>query len=229
MWELKGRGFCTLCLFRVSSVQSIVPAVYDIKSVIPGYTLGGFYGTHYDSSPVGPYDELIVFPGFVGYGVRSGFHVSHVFVNNEKALHGGFNPLEAPRHLKRFGVEFRERKWSLTVYDAGEAAFISTGRCLTPGFPFSFSIPFLEEQGGDVRWYSALFDTKIQLAKARTRIGADASISSLGRARHLVSVYFQSLHVTLGLPMTVPERSRRPVPYPSPVAPAHLQPLRLLA
>ena len=148
-WELKGRGFCTLCLFRVSSVQDIVPAAYEIKTFLPGLTLGGFYGTRYESSPVGPYDELIVFPSFVNYGERSGFHVSHIFVNNEKALRGGFNHLEAPRHLKRFAVEFRDHRWSFSMYDAGEIAFASAGHSLTPAFPFNFSIPFLDEDRGE--------------------------------------------------------------------------------
>lgn len=220
-WELKGRGFCTLCLFPVSKVQDLIPSEYEIKTFLPGHTLGGFYGTHYDSSPLGSYDELIVFPGFVAYGDRSGFHVSQVFVNQERALGSGFYYLEAPRHLKRMVVEFQDHKWAFAMYDAGEVAFSSSGHALTPAFPFNFSIPFLDQSRGDVRWHSALFDTKIQLTTSRLRFPARSVLSNLGRTRHLVSVAFQSLHVLLGLPMVLPELARQPVAYPAPVAPAH--------
>ncbi len=220
-WELKGRGFCTVCLFRVPKVQPLVPSPYEIKTFLPGYTLGGFYGIHYDASPVGAYDELIVFPTFVGYGDRSGFHVSHIFVSSEKALRGGFDHLESPRQLKRFAVEFHEHKWSFTMYEAGETAFASSGRFLTPAFPFNFSVPFLDEARNEVRWFSAVFDSKIQLTTARMRISGESPFVEFGPARRLVSVAFQSLHVMLGLPMVVPKVALRSVGYAAPVAPAH--------
>ncbi len=220
-WELKGKGFCTACLFRVSKVQSWVPPQYEIKSVLPGYTLGGYYGIHYDSSPVGPYDELIVFPSFVTYGDKSGFHISHIFVNNEKTLKGGFELLGVPRHLKRFEVEFREHKWNFIMYDAGRPAFSSSGRHLTPAFPFNFSIPILDVGCNETNWYSALFDTKTQLTTARLRISGDSALASLSPTRRLVSVAFQSLHVMLGLPAFVPAVALGQTAYATPVASVH--------
>jgi hypothetical protein len=204
-WTLTGRGFSAACLFRVSRVKSYIPSHFHIQQVLPGYTLGGYYGLHYDASPVGPYDELIVFPGLVTFGNKMGFYVSHSYVNQERALHGAAPCWGPPRALKRLEASFENNHWSFEMFEAGDVVFSADGRALTPSVPMNFSVPFLDEAREDVVWYSGLFDTQLQFATARIKVGPDGPFGKLARARRLVTVGFRSLRLVLGAPSAVKE------------------------
>jgi hypothetical protein len=184
--------------------------------VLPGYTLGGYYGLHYDSSPIGPYDELIVFPGLVSFGGKTGFYVSHSYVNQERALQGGIEHWAMPRELRRFEVEFENHQWRFEMFEAGEVVFAVKGRLLTPAIPFNFSVPFLDDTRENVVWYSGLFDTQLQFTTAKIKIEPDCSFGKLAPARRLVSVGFKSLHVVLGEPSTVKQAVVRRPAYATP-------------
>jgi hypothetical protein len=219
-WTLTGRGFSTACLFRLSRVQSYVPSHFHIQQVLPGYTLGGYYGLHYDASPIGPYDELIIFPALVSFGGKTGFYVSHSYVNREQALQGGMQYWGKPRELRRFEVAFENHHWQFEMFEAGEVIFAARGRVLTPAVPFNFSIPFLDDTREEVVWYSGLFDTQLQFSTARLKINPECAFGQLARARHLVSVGFRSLRLVLGEPSVVKEAVVHQPAYAAPVVTA---------
>ena len=216
-WTLTGRGFSTACLYRLNRVRPLIPATFHIQPVLPGHTLGGYYGLHYDESPIGPYDELIVFPALVTFGGKVGCYVSHSFVNNERALQGGFESWRWPRELRRMTSNFENHEWQFELFEAGEVVFAARGRVLTPAFPFHFSVPFIDDTGGQVVWYSGLFDTQLRFSTARLKIHPECPLGQLARAQRLVSVSFKSFHVVLGAPSAVQETL---VPRPAYATPA---------
>ncbi|MBI3951904.1 MAG: acetoacetate decarboxylase family protein [Acidobacteria bacterium] len=216
-WTLTGSGFSTACLHRLDRVRPYIPSHFSIQTVFPGHTLGGYYGLHYDNSPIGPYDELIVFPALVTFGGKVGCYVSHSYVNNERALQGGFQSWRWPRELRRIVTKFENHAWKFDLYEAGEVVFAARGRILTPAFPLHFSVPFIDDAGGQVVWYSGLFDTQLHFSTARIKINADCQFGQLARAQRLLSVCFKSLHVVLGEPSMVQER---PIPQPAYATPA---------
>jgi len=202
-WTLTGSGFSTACLHRLSRVRPYIPSPFAIQPVLPGHTLGGYYGLHYDHSPIGPYDELIVFPALVTFGGKVGCYVSHSFVNNERALHGGFESWRWPRELRRITTTFENHEWKFELFEAGEVVFAAQGRILTPAFPLNFSVPFIDDSSSQVVWYSGLFDTQLQFTTARIKVSPNCQIGRLARAQRLLSVSFKSLHVVLGEPSAV--------------------------
>ncbi len=202
-WTLTGSGFSVACLHRLREVRSYIPSHFAIQAVLPGYTLGGYYGLHYDHSPIGPYDELIVFPALVTFGGKLGCYVSHSFVNNERALQGGLELWRWPRQVRRIVTEFDDHQWGFDLFEAGEVVFAARGRTLAPAFPFHFSVPFIDDTDGQVVWYSGLFDTQLQFTTARLKMSANGPLGRLSRARRLLSVSFKSLHVVLGHPSVV--------------------------
>lgn len=216
-WTITGRGFSTACLYRLNCVRPLVPPPCQLQSVLPGHTLGGYYGLHYDDSPIGPYDELIVFPALVTFGGKVGCYVSHSFVNNERALQGGLQSWRWPRQLRRITTRFTGHEWQFELFEAGEVVFAARGRLLTPAFPFHFSVPFIDTTDGQVVWYSGLFDTQLQFSTTHIKIHPESQLGRLARAQRLVSVSFKSLHVVLGAPSPVQEAS---VPRPAYVTPA---------
>jgi hypothetical protein len=197
-------------------VRPYIPSHFYIQPVLPGHTLGGYYGLHYDQSPIGPYDELIVFPALVTFGGKVGCYVSHSYVNNERALQGGFEHWRWPRQLRRITSEFGNHEWRFDLYEAGDVVFAARGRTLTPAFPFNFSIPFLDDTGGQVVWYSGLFDTQLQFSTARIKISPGCQFDRLARAQRLLSVSFKSLHVVLGEPSVVEQPVVRRPAYATP-------------
>lgn len=220
-WTVTGSGFVVANLFRLGRVRPLIPAHFDIQAVLPGYTLGGYYGLHYDHSPIGSYDELIVFPALVTFGGKMGCYVSHSFVNNERALQGGWQYWRWPRELKRITSSFAHHEWRFDLIEAGESVFTARGRTLTPAFPFHFSVPFLDDTNNQVEWYCGLFDTQIQFSKARIKISPDSQFGQLARAQRLLSVFFKSLRMVVGEPSAVQERLVPQPAYATPAVSAH--------
>lgn len=107
-------------------------------------------------------------------------------------------------------------QWMFEMFEAGQIVFGAQGRILTPAVPLHFSVPFIDDTGAQVVWYSGLFDTQLQLTSARIKVDPDCRFGRLARARRLASISFKSLHVVLGLPATVRARAIRQPAYAAP-------------
>jgi len=210
-WTLTGWGISIACLHRLSRVRAYVPPHIQIQPVLPGLTLGGYYGLHYHDSPIGPYDELVVFPALVSFGGRVGCYVSHRFVNSERALSARWPSWHGPRELRRIETSREDRQWRFEMFEAGHVAFAARGRIIAPAFPFHFSVPFIDDVSGQIVWYSGLFDTEIQLTTARVIIDPESQLGRLKPGRRLFSIGFRSLRIALGDPITVTESLVRPL------------------
>ncbi len=78
-----------LCLFDADQTRQYVPKELSIVSIAPNRTLGAVFLSSYGPGSTLEYDELIVAPATVRYKHRKGYWVTHMYVNNEKAMWGG--------------------------------------------------------------------------------------------------------------------------------------------
>ncbi|KAF6169621.1 hypothetical protein GIB67_004013 [Kingdonia uniflora] len=74
-WLFKGRHFlydlhCVISalyqlhLVKAETARAFIPKEFKLVEAF-GYTLGGFFLAHYDDSPAGMFDELVVIAGIV--------------------------------------------------------------------------------------------------------------------------------------------------------------------
>lgn len=78
-----------LCLFDAAKVRRYIPTELSIVKITPTKTLGAIFLSSYGPESTLEYDEFIVAPATVKYKHRKGYWVTHMYVNNEKAMWGG--------------------------------------------------------------------------------------------------------------------------------------------
>ena len=78
-----------LCLFDVDRIKQYVPKELSIVRITPRRTLGAVFLSSYGPDSTLEYDEFIVAPATARYKHRKGYWVTHMYVNNEKAMWGG--------------------------------------------------------------------------------------------------------------------------------------------
>ncbi|XP_078161670.1 protein NEOXANTHIN-DEFICIENT 1 isoform X2 [Carex rostrata] len=66
------------------------------------YTLGGFFLAHYEDSPAGKFDELVVIAGIVWNPPTSCAWAARVLVNSDEACHHGRKEIGLPSHTATF-------------------------------------------------------------------------------------------------------------------------------
>ncbi|XP_024539206.1 protein NEOXANTHIN-DEFICIENT 1 isoform X3 [Selaginella moellendorffii] len=103
-------GFVCVCVRRALYQMHLVKAE-TARRHIPGelklveafgYTLGGFFLAHYNDSPVGPFDELVVIAGIVWNPPTSCAWAARVLVNDKGACRHGRMEVGLPSQLASF-------------------------------------------------------------------------------------------------------------------------------
>ncbi|KAJ7294350.1 hypothetical protein O6H91_18G036200 [Diphasiastrum complanatum] len=87
-WFFTGRAFYQLHLVKAEIAKRFIPSELKLVQAF-GYTLGGFYLANYDSSPAGPFEELVVIAGIVWNPPTSCAWAARVLVNSlDACVHG---------------------------------------------------------------------------------------------------------------------------------------------
>jgi len=63
---------------------------------------GGLLLIRYRDSPVGPYDELILIPGYYQFGSQTYYRISQIYVSSEDSVVNGRRNWSVPKKLARF-------------------------------------------------------------------------------------------------------------------------------
>ncbi|KAL5717366.1 hypothetical protein ACHQM5_010380 [Ranunculus cassubicifolius] len=100
-WLFKGSALYQLHLVKAATARSFIPEEFRLVEAF-GYTLGGFFLAHYDDSPVGVFDELVVIAGTVWNPPTSCAWAARVLVNNREACHHGRKDVGLPSHVAGF-------------------------------------------------------------------------------------------------------------------------------
>lgn len=93
-----------LCILDAARVRPYVDPQFDLVTPWPGRTLGGVFLTAYGPGSTLEYHEFGVVAGWVRHGRRTGFYVSHLYVDSEKSVEGG-RRMGYPKELARFDWE----------------------------------------------------------------------------------------------------------------------------
>eukprot|EP00899_Mesostigma_viride_P028525 jgi/Mesvir1/8858/Mv02753-RA.1 len=108
-WKFTGKALYQLTLVPTKAAREFIPPQLKIVSMF-GYTLGGLYYAHYDSSPAGTMDELVVLAGIVWNPPTSCAWAGRVFVDRDVARVHGIRECGLPSRLASFKMLRAEKK-----------------------------------------------------------------------------------------------------------------------
>jgi hypothetical protein len=150
-WFLRGESFLQLLLNPVKEVQDLLPSGFHIQSR-KGFTLGALMWVHYTESPVGPYEELLYMPARVRAGGKTGYSITHIWVDSRDSLESGKENWLIPKRLGNMAFRSRGRIREASLEDGSPVAEMRF-RC--PAFPppvpmhsVAFPMPLLQERDG---------------------------------------------------------------------------------
>ncbi|CAL9041431.1 unnamed protein product [Musa banksii] len=100
-WLFRGRALYQLHLVKADIARALIPKELKLVEAF-GYTLGGLFLAHYDDSPAGEFDELVVIPGIVWNPPTSCAWASRVLVNSHEACRHGRKEIGLPSQVAIF-------------------------------------------------------------------------------------------------------------------------------
>ncbi|XP_043701158.1 protein NEOXANTHIN-DEFICIENT 1 isoform X2 [Telopea speciosissima] len=100
-WLFKGSALYQLHLVKAETARAFIPKEFRLVEAF-GYTLGGFFLAHYDDSPAGIFDELVVIAGIVWNPPTSCAWAARVLVNSHEACFHGRKCIGLPSQVAGF-------------------------------------------------------------------------------------------------------------------------------
>ncbi len=155
-WNLRGQGW--LFLYHFSEKAQTIPELLPREST-GAYQggLGALMLVDYQSSDVGPYQELLFIPGRFRFGQEKFYSISRIWVSTEASVVNGQNNWGIPKELASFSVarKAREEVWSVKRPDGKEffRATLQKGRLPFPMHTSLLPFPLLQS------WKGELFQT----------------------------------------------------------------------
>lgn len=100
-WLFKGSALYQLHLVKARTARTFIPKECRLVEAF-GYTLGGFFLAHYDDSPAGIFDELVVIAGIVWNPPTSCAWAARVLVSSHEACNHGRKEVGLPSQVAGF-------------------------------------------------------------------------------------------------------------------------------
>ncbi|XP_042513535.1 protein NEOXANTHIN-DEFICIENT 1 isoform X3 [Macadamia integrifolia] len=100
-WMFTGSALYQLHLVKAETARALIPKEFRLVEAF-GYTLGGFFLAHYDDSPAGIFDELVVIAGIVWNPPTSCAWAARVLVNSHEACFHGRKYIGLPSQVAGF-------------------------------------------------------------------------------------------------------------------------------
>lgn len=207
-WKLQ--GFAIQCLNLVDSklAKDFIPSQLEIVSFLPGKTLGGIYISSYKPGSLLEYNELIVVPGYVRYQGKTGFWISHIYVDNEDSVAGGREIWGLPKEMAKFSWD----KNSVRIYQ-GKNSQANNELChleyhqglfnLSTWWKPEISGSCFSGLGSDLLFFTSQFKSKIALLKSNLEIPASSPFAALNLGKHILALNLQDLELIAAIPETI--------------------------
>ena len=124
-WDL--RGYCYTFLVKIPSFwgseKMFVPK--ELPESHGGFAFVMF--VHYDSSDVGPYDELLFMPlTTFPFGCQKGRTISRIFVSSQPSVDSGRHNWGIPKELAEFKLDSHRLGTTITINRPGESEAFGT-------------------------------------------------------------------------------------------------------
>ncbi len=152
-WDLRGDSIIQILLIPYEKVRHLLPQGYHVWSV-GRMTMGALMWVHYTHSPVGPYEEFIFLPARVTFEKKTGYYMSHIWVNSVASLESGRSNWWIPKRLgtmtytrkgSKVHATLSETELPLVALDASIPAFVPP----VPMHSSVFSMPLIQEHDGN--------------------------------------------------------------------------------
>ncbi|XP_065023146.1 protein NEOXANTHIN-DEFICIENT 1 isoform X2 [Musa acuminata AAA Group] len=111
-WLFRGRALYQLHLVKADIARALIPKELKLVEAfgyhlicvtyVTRYTLGGLFLAHYEDSPAGEFNELVVIPGIVWNPPTSCAWASRVLVNSHEACRHGRKEIGLPSQVAIF-------------------------------------------------------------------------------------------------------------------------------
>jgi hypothetical protein len=137
-WSLSGRGFVLIYHFshafnaRYGFLENYQHQAYK------GW-LGAVMLVDYESSDVGPYQELLFIPGLFHLGGKPSFSISKIYVSTTESQWNGYNNWGIPKEVASFKVSGNSDSTHFQVLEKGksEAFFDAQLKTWGPSIPLT--------------------------------------------------------------------------------------------
>jgi hypothetical protein len=153
-WRLHGTAWLLPQLHPVKQVDMYVPSNCQIVAGF-GYTPGGYVLVRYWTSPVGPYNEVMFIPALIKHASHYGFHVSHIYVDNQASVDSGRANWWLPKQMLHYSVRAQRQMAVFEAYSDNanvcRATFAHMIRCCVPFTTAFLPLMLLQERDGSFR------------------------------------------------------------------------------
>lgn len=142
-WHLKGEGYLMLYHFSNEFLMKEGCIAEGLKPFL-WMNIGMVMLVNYQTSPVGPYGELLFIPGMFHFKGKYYWHISKIYVSSLDSVMNGRENWGIPKELAEFEFnDLDQGNKSIKVKVNGEMIFSCQFKDKTFGFPLSTSIlPF---------------------------------------------------------------------------------------
>lgn len=150
-WQLKGEGYLMLYRFSNAFLKMEGCIAEGLKSSLC-LNVGLVMLVNYQTSPVGPYGELLFIPGMFHYKGKYYWHISKIYVSSLDSVMNGRANWGIPKELAEFKFETLDQGiTSAKVNLNGELVFNGQFKDRALGFPLStalFPFQFIQPLNG---------------------------------------------------------------------------------
>lgn len=197
-WALKGSGL--ILVYKSIQMEN---------QPVKGNYLGGpavLMLVDYQSSPVGPYKELLFIPGRYDFGVKTGYQISYIRVSSDESTGNGIQNWGIPKKTGAFTVlsESNQKKWNMEDESEIVDCTFSHGRLAIPVFTKPLPYRLVQNMGEKLfitRPEASGTMTWAKLQNFKTNIPA---LHALNSTKPLLSVYVKNFRMVFPAPEILP-------------------------
>ena len=177
-WRIAGPALVVPALVPLSTARANVPDDVTVVLISPSHTVGGFLLARYEGPSTLGYGELLVIPALTRTHGRTGWWISHAYVDSGQSLQGGREMWGVPKELARF--TWREDGATLSHPDTDEALIEATWRTPRRTAPIPALVATNGSTGGtDRRRFIGTGTLAMAPARARVEVPASSPFASL--------------------------------------------------
>jgi Acetoacetate decarboxylase (ADC) len=177
-WELRGPVLLVPALVDARRAAELVPADMSVAPAA-GQAVGGILVASYGGSSTLAYNEVLTFCGVARRGRSLGLWISEVYVDSEASRDGGRELWWLPKELARIRIQGGRRQRVEASREARPLLSVVAGRAPLR-WPQPAVVPFFGSLDGGVRRTVARGTLRLGPVRARTELGAETVLASIG-------------------------------------------------
>ena len=192
-----------LHLIDVECIKAFIPEELTIRTIFPGKTLGIVFMTSMGPDSTLPYHEFIIAPAFVKANGKTGFYVTHIFVDNEQSQIGGRRNFGLDKQMAEFDWNWKQDKPGFISIRQKEQMLLSIAYAAPIGrIPLRLGggvFSFLEDK---LIWCNNIFKAKYGLTKVAYTIARDSVLRNdwdkMGITKPFLSIMGRNMRGLMG-------------------------------